>query len=51
MRKHYKKRKLTEDDRKTVAQLIYEDNPMTRGLSKALRITREDITEWLKLKN
>lgn len=46
-----KKRKLTEDDKKTVAQLIYEDNPMTRGLSKALRITREDIIAWLKSKS
>jgi len=44
----YKKRKQTADDRKTVAQLIYEDNPMTRGLSKALRITREDIIKWVK---
>lgn len=48
MKKQYKKRKLTEDDKKTVAQLIYEDNPMTRGLAKALRITREDITTWVK---
>ena len=44
----YKKRKQTADDKKTVAQLIYEDNSMTRGLSKALRITREDIIKWVK---